>query len=120
MPQSSTLYGGLDVHQESLAVAYVAKDDDAEVTPRGAIGTRPCDLDALIRKLQAKSRQRVFGDAAGPCGSPGSRDVTKPGHVCYVVAASLLPQQVGGRVNTARRDAIQLARLMRSGDLSPV
>jgi hypothetical protein len=95
MPQSSTLYGGLDVHQESPAVAYVAKDDDAEVTPRGAIGTRPCDLDALIRKLQAKSRQRVFGDAAGPCGSWLPRcDEARP---CLLRRRGLTPSPAGGR-----------------------
>ena len=31
-----------------------------------------------------------------------------------------MPQKAGGRVNTDRRDAVQLARLMRSGDLPPV
>jgi hypothetical protein len=32
MPQSSTLYIGMDVHQESIAVASVAQDHGAEVT----------------------------------------------------------------------------------------
>jgi transposase len=40
--------------------------------------------------------------------------------VCGVVAPSLIPKKAGDRVQTDRRDAIQLARLMRSGDLSPV
>lgn len=30
------------------------------------------------------------------------------------------PEKAGDRVNTDRRDAIQLAQLMRSGDLTPV
>jgi transposase len=37
-----------------------------------------------------------------------------------VVAPSLLPNKAGDRVKTDRRDAMQLARLMRSGDLTPV
>jgi len=37
-----------------------------------------------------------------------------------VVAPSLIPNKAGDRVKTDRRDAIQLARLMRSGDLTPV
>jgi transposase len=44
----------------------------------------------------------------------------KQGDVCWVVAPSLIPKQAGDRVNTDRRDAMQLARLMRSGDLTPV
>jgi len=37
-----------------------------------------------------------------------------------VVAPSLLQNKAGDRVNTDRRDAIQLARLLRAGDLTPV
>jgi transposase len=40
--------------------------------------------------------------------------------VCYVVAPSLIPTKAGDRVNTARRAAVQLARLIRLGDLTPV
>ena len=55
MHQSSTLYVGMDVHKESIAVAYVAQEHDAEVVSLGTIGTRQCDIDQLIRKLQSKS-----------------------------------------------------------------
>jgi transposase len=120
MHQSSTLYVGLDVHQEAIAVAYVAKAHDAEVVYLGPIGTRQCDLDTLIRKLQAKSQHLVFVDAAGPCGYWLSRDLTQKGYVGWVIAPSLIPQKAGDRVQTDRRDAIQLARLMRSGDRTPV
>jgi len=56
MPQSSTLYIGMDVHKDSIAVSYVAKEHDAEVVYMGTIGTRQCDIDTLIRKLQSKSK----------------------------------------------------------------
>ena len=38
MSESSTLFSGLDVHKDSIAVAYVAQDHGAEVTYLGAIG----------------------------------------------------------------------------------
>jgi transposase len=44
----------------------------------------------------------------------------KKGDDCWVVAPSLIPQKPGDRVKTDRRDAIQLARLARSGDLTTV
>jgi hypothetical protein len=69
MPQSRTLYVGLDVHKESIAVAYVAQDYGTEVISRGTIGTRQCAIDKLIRQLQSKSTQLVFVSEAGPCGS---------------------------------------------------
>jgi transposase len=118
MHHSSTRYVGLDVHKDSIAVAYVAKDHDAEVIYLGTIGTRQCDLDQLVRQLQAKATHLVFVYEAGPCGYWLSRSLTKQGQVCWVVAPSLIPKKAGDRVKTGRRDAVQLARLMRSGDLT--
>jgi transposase len=120
MPQSSTLSIGLDVHQESIAVASVAKEHDAEVISLGTIGTRQADIDHLVRRLQAKAKHLIFVYEAGPCGYWLSRDLTKEGHVCWVVAPSLMPKKAGDRVQTDRRDAVQPARLRRSGDLTSV
>jgi transposase len=120
MSHSNTLYVGLDVHKDAIAVAYVPKEHDAEVIYLGTIGTRQADIDQLIRKMQSKAKYLVFVYEAGPCGDWLYRYLTKKGHVCWVVAPSLIPKKAGDRVNTDRRDAIQLARLMRSGDLSPV
>jgi transposase len=118
--QSRTLSIGLDVHKESIAVAYVAQEDHAEVVSLGTSGTRQCDIDQLIRQRQSTSKQLVFVYEAGPCGYWLSRSLPKKGHVCWVVAPSLIPKKPGDRVKTNRRDAITLARLMRSGDLTPV
>jgi transposase len=120
MSQSSTLYVGLDVHKEAIAVAYIAQEHGAEVTYLGTIGTRQCDIDNLIRKIQSKAKHLVFVYEAGPCGYWLYRYLTKKGHNCWVVAPSLIPKKAGDRVKTDRRDAVQLARLMRSGDLTPV
>lgn len=120
MAQSSTLYIGLDVHKESIAVAYAAKDYGADVVYLGSIGTRQCDIDKLVRQLQSKAKRLVFVYEAGPCGYWLYRYLTKKGYDCWVVAPSLIPKKAGDRVKTDRRDALQLARLMRSGDLTPV
>jgi transposase len=120
MNQSSMLYVGLDVHKESIAVAYVAQDHSAEVVYLGTIGTRHCDLDQLTRKLQSKAKQLVFVYEAGPCGYWLYRYLSKKGYDGWVVAPSLMPKKAGDRVKTDRRDAVQLARLARSGDLTAV
>jgi transposase len=120
MNQSSTLYVGMDVHKDSIAVAYVAQDHGAEVISLGTIGTRQADIDHLIRKLQSKAKPLVFVYEAGPCGYWLYRYLRKKGYDCWVVAPSLIPKKPGDRVKTDRRDAMQLARLMRSGDLTPV
>jgi transposase len=120
MSQSRTLYLGWDVHKDSIAVAYVAQEHGAEVPSLGTIGTRQGDIDHLIRKMQSKAKHLMFVYEAGPCGYGLYRSLTQKGHTCWVVAPSLIPKKAGDRVKTDRRDAIQLARLMRSGDLSPV
>jgi transposase len=83
---SSTLYVGLDVHKDSIAVASIAKDPDAEVIYLGATGTRQCDIDQLVRKLQAKAKHLVFVCEAGPCGYWFYRYLTPKGYDCWVVA----------------------------------
>jgi transposase len=120
MPHSTTLFVGLDVHKDAIAVAYVSDARESEVVFLGRIGTRQCDIDKLIRTLTSKAQHLVLVDEAGPCGYWLYRYLTKKKLTCWVVAPSLVPKKAGDRVNTDRRDAIQLARLMRSGDLTPV
>jgi trans-2-enoyl-CoA reductase len=58
----------LDVHKETIAVAYVAEERGADVLSLGTIGTRQKDIDALVRKLQAKGKSLHFVYEAGPWG----------------------------------------------------
>src|SRR6266568_8923676 len=120
MAQGSTLFIGLDVHKETIAVAYVAEEREAEVLSLGTIGTRQCVIDKVIRKLQAKGKPLHFVYEAGPCGYWLYRYLTKKNLKCWVVAPSQIPKKAGDRVKTDRRDAMQLARLLRSGDLTPI
>ena len=120
MSQSSTLFIGMDVHKDSIAVAYVAQDHGAEGMYLGGIGTRQCDIDQLIRKMQSKAKRLIFVYEAGPCGYWLYRYLTQRGYDCWVVAPSLIPKKAGDRVKTDRRDAVALARLARSGDLTAV
>ena len=48
------------------------------------------------------------------------REIIDIGHYCEVVAPSLIPQRSGEQVKTDRRDAVKLARLHRSGELTAV
>jgi transposase len=116
----TTIYVGLDVHKESITVAYAPDDRGAEVVALGTIGPRQCDIDKLIRQLQSKGATLVFGYEAGPCGYGLYRYLTRKDFTCHVVAPSLIPRRPGDRVKTDRRDAVTLARLMRSGDLTSI
>lgn len=120
MKPLTTLFVGLDVHKDSISVAYLGEDRRAEVTYLGRIGTRTADVDRLVAQLQDKADRLVVAYEAGPCGYVLHRQLTTRGIPCLVVAPSLIPRKAGERVKTDRRDAVQLARLLRSGDLAPV
>jgi transposase len=120
MGQSTPLYVGLDVHKDSIAVAHARGQSADPPVFVGAIGPRQADLDKLIRRLETKAPALVFAYEAGPCGYGLYRRLTEKGFACQVVAPSLIPKKPGDKVKTDRRDAVELARLLRSGDLTRV
>jgi hypothetical protein len=67
----------MDVHKDTIAVASVAKDHNAEVVSLGTFGTRQCAIDHLIRQRQSKAKHLVFVYEAGPCGYWLYRSLTK-------------------------------------------
>jgi transposase len=71
-------------------------------------------------KLAARNKELRFCYEAGPCGYGIHRQLSAAGHDCAVVAPSLIPRKPGDRIKTDRRDAINLAKLHRAGELTPV
>jgi transposase len=114
-------YVGLDVHKESIAVA-LAEPGRAEPVYRGEIANKPKSIEKLIAKLSEAYDGALlqFCYEAGPCGYVLYRQILACGHDCQVVAPSKIPRTPGERIKTDRRDALKLARLLRSGDLTAV
>ena len=120
MPKRTPLFVGLDVHKETISVAHAASGTVEPPHFVGQIGTRHCDVDKMVRRLQGQSPMLVFAYEAGPCGYVLHRYLTTKGFDCRVVAPSLIPKKPGDRVKNDRRDAVEIARLLRSGDLTSV
>jgi transposase len=114
-------YVGLDVHKETIAVA-VAEPGREEPIYRGEIANAPKKVEKLIAKLSEAydGGLLLFCYEAGPCGYGLYRQLIASGHDCAVVAPSKIPKAAGERIKTDRRDALKLARLLRSGDLTAV
>jgi transposase len=111
-------YVGLDVHQETIAIAVA--DIAGEVRYVGEIENTPEALAKLVAQLKRGSGRLSFCYEAGPSGYTICRQLRELKQDCQVVAPSLIPKKPGERVKTDRRDSLSLARLHRAGELSPV
>lgn len=115
------LFIGLDVHNDSIAVS-IAPSDSTEVRRYGVLGGTHDHVLNLAKKLQAAHPgvPLNFCYEAGPRGYPLCRFLRAHGHSCILVAPSKIPRKPGDRVKTDRRDADQLARLYRAGELTAI
>ena len=113
-------YVGLDVHKDTIAVALAEMGRREEVREHGKIANTPAALTGLAVKLARAGAELRFCYEAGPCGYGIQRQLSAAGHGCVVVAPSLIPRKPGDRIKTDRRDAINLAKLHRAGELTPV
>jgi len=111
---------GLDVAKARHAVAVAADGRLGEVRYLGEIGTDPESVRRLATKLATRHSRLHFCYEAGPTGYGLYRQLTELGHQCSVVAPSLIPRKPGDRIKTNRRDAQQLARMLRAGELTEV
>jgi hypothetical protein len=60
------VYVGLDVHKESIMVAYAIGMGEVELLAK--IGTTKTDIDRLCKRLQSKARRVHLVYEAGPSG----------------------------------------------------
>lgn len=120
MTQSNILFIGMDVHKESIEIAIAEDGIGGEVRRFGKIGGTKDAFKKALRKLVSKGQSLHFCYEAGPTGYELYRYIESQGHVCTVVAPSLIPKKAGDKVKTDKRDAIALARLYRAGELTGV
>ena len=118
VPACSIIYLGMDVHKESITIA---------VLPVGAkVPTRlerlPNDLPKLKKWIDRVARDgeiRACYEASG-AGYVLHRALQEWGYPCHVIAPSLIPKRSGVQRKHDKRDATDLARLYRAGELVAV
>ncbi len=94
-----------------LGSATVAREEFVVINDAGGHGR-------LVKKLRALPGEIRCVYEAGVNGYYLQRVLSKSGIVCEVAAPSLTPRRAGKRVKTDRRDAKDLAKLYRAGELT--
>lgn len=115
-----SVYGGLDVHADTIAVAIADEGRNGETRFYGTIANSADAVLRLTKRLSETGAVPTFGYEAGTCGYGLHRLLTKLGFECAVVSPAMIPRKTGDRVKTDRRDAQKLARLWRAGELTPI
>jgi transposase len=114
----SIIYLGMDVHKESITIAVLPAD--AKVPTR--LDRLPNDLPKRKRWMERVARdgeRRACYEASG-AGYVLPRAMREWGYAGDVIAPSLIPKRPGAQRQHDKRDAADLARLHRAGDLPVV
>ena len=114
---SKYIWVGLDVHLDSITAAIL--EGDARTPEVVKLSGDLMQTRRLFRRLAEKGPVRACYEASG-AGFVLQRVLARDGFHCEVIAPSLIPRKPGERRKTDRLDAVNLARLYRSGHLTPV
>jgi len=113
-------YVAFDSAKNKHAVAIADSGRGAEVRYLGEIDNSPDAVRKLVAKLTRQYERLHFCYEAGPTGYGLHRQLTELGHVCDVVAPTMIPKRSGDRVKTNRRDSVALVKLLRAGELRAI
>jgi hypothetical protein len=114
----SIIYLGMDVHKESITIAVLPAGSK---TPT-RLERLPNDLPKLKQWIDRVARDgeiRACYEASG-AGYVLHRALREWGYACEVIAPSLIPKRAGVQRKHDKRDATDLARLYRAGELVAV
>lgn len=118
MSSNSIIWIGMDVHKDTVMVA-VFKDRRSEPEIVQQLHNDPRKLRRFFERWAKHGEIRSCYEASG-AGYVLHREITEWGYDCEVIAPSLIPIRPGERRKHDRRDAMQLARLYRAGELTPI
>jgi transposase len=122
--KKKTYYIGLDVHKESVAIAYTWAGSRQAAVYHGSCGGSNLAVERALRTLAKKldvplKELRVCYEA-GPTGFVLARRLIQLGLECVVMSPSKTERKPSEKVKTDKRDAKKIAAAFRNGDVTEV
>lgn len=114
------IYVGMDVHKETTVIALAHGGRSGKVEQCGTLSSSLHTMKAFLAKIRKPNVQLHFVYETGPTGFALQRKLTGWGEDCIVVSAVHVPKKLGDKVKTDRKDAMQLARSHRAGELTGI
>src|SRR5439155_454956 len=114
----SIIYVGMDVHKDFVMMA-VLPADAPRPTRVERVPNEPTHLRRFFRRWVPQGRVRACYEASR-AGYVLQRTLEGWGVECAVIAPALMPTRPGHQRKHDKRDAIELARLHRAGELMPI
>ena len=115
MKQKMKVFVGMDVHKDSVMIA-VLPEGVREPSLVKRLSHEPRKLRRLLDRLAREHEVLACYEASG-AGYVLERSIRSWGYACEIVAPSLIPRRPGERRKHDRKDAEELARLYRAGEL---
>lgn len=115
MSSETIIWIGMDVHKDTVMVA-VFEGDAQQETVTQQVPNEGRKIRQFFERWGRRGEIRSCYEASG-AGYVLQRDISEWGYACEVVAPSLIPVRPGERRKHDRKDATQLARLYRAGEL---
>ena len=119
MEHHNIVWVGMDTDAKKNQIAMY-RGWETELAAEWEAGMEAQGIKKLIERLRREKAEVRCVYEAGPCGYELYRKLRKAGIHCDVIAPSLTPRKPGDRVKTNRRDARNLARLYRAGELTVI
>jgi transposase len=109
------LFCGMDVHKDTVVVA-VLQDSEAAPSQVVKLVHEPRLVRRFFDRLSKRGEVRACYEASG-AGFVLARQMAEWGYACEIIAPSLVPKRPGERRKHDRKDATELARMYRAGEL---
>ena len=121
---TKTYYIGLDVHKETIAIAYALGGTREDAVYHGECGGSVLSAERSLRKLAEKLGVE-FKDLkvcyeAGPTGFVLGRRLISLGLDCVLMSPSKTERKPNEKIKTDKRDSCKIARNYRGGDITEV